>query len=94
MTCGGWSYELLIPGAIGGRDRLASSVAEIGQWPLYYLRHIVYWRQPPLCRFRISRSPLHPTGDRSLGNLKSEHKQLATNARRSPGWVVIDHPED
>ena len=51
-------------------------------------------RPPALCRFRIPGRPFHPTGDRALGNLKSEHKQLAMNARRSSGWVVGDHPED
>ena len=25
---------------------------------------------------------------------KSEHKQLAVNARRSPAWIASDHPVD
>src|SRR5215475_10454893 len=55
---------------------------------------IVEKRQPALCGFRIPRCPFHPPGDRSLGNFKSEHKQLVVNARRSPAWVVSDHPVD
>ncbi|PYT96109.1 MAG: hypothetical protein DMG38_25030 [Acidobacteria bacterium] len=50
--------------------------------------------QPTPSRLGIPRSPCHPPGDRPPGNVKSEHKQLAMNARRSPGWVVSDHPED
>jgi hypothetical protein len=41
-----------------------------------------------------SRRPFHPTGDRSLGELKTEHEELAMDAWCSPSWVLGDHPED
>jgi hypothetical protein len=42
----------------------------------------------------ISRRPFHPTRDRSLAEIKTEHKKLAVDARRSPGWILNNHPED
>src|ERR1700730_12627241 len=50
--------------------------------------------KPALGRLRISRCPFHPTRDRSLRDIKTEHKKVAMNARRSPRWVLNDHPED
>src|SRR5258706_2155877 len=45
-------------------------------------------------RLRISRCPFHPTRDRSLRDIKTEHEKLAMDAWRSPRWVLNDHPED
>jgi len=42
----------------------------------------------------ISQLPFHPTGDRSLGELKTEHEELAMDARCSPSLVLGNHPED
>jgi hypothetical protein len=42
----------------------------------------------------VSRCPLHPAGDGSLGYIKAQHEKLAVNARRAPGWVLRHHPED
>ena len=50
--------------------------------------------KPALGWLRISRCPFHPTRDRSLRDIKTEHKKLAMNAWRSPRWVLNDHPED
>ena len=47
-----------------------------------------------LMTHRISRNPLHPAGDGSLGDIKAQHEQFAMNARRTPGWVLCHHPED
>ena len=50
--------------------------------------------QPALGSVRISRRSFHPTGDGSLGKVKTEHEEFAMNPRRSPSWVLNDHPED
>ena len=50
--------------------------------------------KPALDWLRISRCPFHPTRDRSLRNIKTEHKKLAMNAWRSPRWVLNNHPEN
>ena len=50
--------------------------------------------KPALGWLRISRCPFHPTRDRSLGDIETEHKKLAMNAWRSPRWVLNDHPEN
>src|SRR5258706_1702226 len=50
--------------------------------------------KPALGRLRISRCPFHPTRDRSLRDIKTEHEKLAMNAWRSPRWVLSDHPEN
>src|SRR5258708_33389784 len=42
----------------------------------------------------VSRRPFHPTRDRSLAVIKTEHKKLAMHARRCPGWILNDHPEN
>jgi len=42
----------------------------------------------------VSRCPLHPAGDDSLGDIKAQHEKLAVNARRAPGWVFRHHTED
>src|SRR5580692_10110521 len=41
-------------------------------------------------RLRISRRPFHPTRDRSLRDIKAEHKKLAMDAWRSPRGVLND----
>ena len=50
--------------------------------------------EPTLGWLGISRRPFHPTGDRSLGNIKTQHEELAMDARCSPSWVLGNHPED
>src|SRR5258708_20660439 len=50
--------------------------------------------KPARGRLRISRCPFHPTRDRSLRDLETEHEKLAMDACRSPPWVLNDHPED
>src|SRR6266852_3437046 len=50
--------------------------------------------KPALRRLRISRCPFHPTRDRSLRDIKTEHEKLAMDAWRSPRWVLNDHPEN
>jgi hypothetical protein len=50
--------------------------------------------KPAPGRLRISRRPFDPTRDRSLRDIKTEHEKLAMDARRSPRWVLNDHPED
>jgi len=50
--------------------------------------------EPTLGWLGTSRRPFHPTGDRSLGELKTAHEELAMNAWCSPSWVLGNHPED
>src|SRR5260370_3143146 len=50
--------------------------------------------KPAPGRLRISRRPFHPTRDRSLRNIKTEHEKLAMDAWRSPRCVLHNHPED
>src|SRR5215470_2226372 len=50
--------------------------------------------KPALGRLRISRHPFHPTRDRSLRDIKTEHEKLAMDAWRSPRWVLNNHPEN
>ena len=50
--------------------------------------------EPAFAWLRISRRPFHPTRNRSLAEIKTEGKKVAVNARRSPGWILNDHPED
>src|SRR5438105_11534584 len=42
----------------------------------------------------VSRRPLHPAGDGSLGGIEAQHEQFTVNARRAPGWVLRHHTED
>jgi len=49
---------------------------------------------PALGWLGISRNPLHPAGDGSLGDIEAQHEQFAVNARRTPGWVLRHHTED
>src|SRR5882762_6827621 len=50
--------------------------------------------EPAFSWLGISRRPFHPTRNGSLTEIKTEHKKLAVNARRSPGWILNNHPED
>src|SRR6266478_8565691 len=50
--------------------------------------------EPALASLRISRRSFHPTRDSSLGNIETEHKKLAMNARRFPRRILSDHAED
>src|SRR3984893_3385359 len=50
--------------------------------------------KPALGRLRISRCPFHPTRDRSLRDIKTEHEKLAVDAWRSPREVLNNHPEN
>jgi hypothetical protein len=42
----------------------------------------------------IPRSSFHPTGDGSLGGIKTEHEEFPVYPRRSPGRILNNHPED
>jgi hypothetical protein len=50
--------------------------------------------EPTLGWLRISRRPFHPTRNGSLRDIEAEHKKFAMDARRSPYWVLNNHPED
>src|SRR5260370_2756451 len=50
--------------------------------------------KPALGWLRISRCPFHPTRDRSLRDIKTEHEKLPMDAWRSPRWVLNDHPDN
>src|ERR1700736_1901836 len=50
--------------------------------------------EPTFGRVRISRRSFHPTGDRSLGEIKTEHEEFPMYPRRSPGCVLGNHLED
>jgi hypothetical protein len=51
-------------------------------------------RKPVFREFRISRGFAHPTGDRSLRNIKAEHEKFTMNPGRSPRRIFGDHLED
>src|SRR4029077_9869378 len=48
--------------------------------------------QPALGLVRTSRRSLHPTGDGSLGKIKTEHVEFPMDPWCSPGWVLGNHP--
>lgn len=50
--------------------------------------------EPTPARFWLPRRSSHPAGDRSLGNIETEHEKLAMDARRTPGRVLRDHAKD
>ncbi len=50
--------------------------------------------QPAFGSLWVSRHPLHPPGDRSLGNVETQHKKLPVNARRSPSRILCHKAED
>ena len=51
-------------------------------------------REPAFSRFRISGRASHPARDGSLGDIETEHEQLAVNARCAPRRVLGNHAED
>ncbi len=51
-------------------------------------------REPWLGRLRIPRRSLHPTRDRSFGNVEAEHQEFAVDSRRAPRGILRDHAED
>ena len=50
--------------------------------------------EPTLCRLGISRRSSHPPGDGSLGDIESDHEELAVNSRCSSGGIFCHHSED
>ena len=50
--------------------------------------------EPAFRKQRISRCFAHPAGDRSLGDIKSEHEKFTMNPGCSPGQIFGDHFED
>jgi len=50
--------------------------------------------EPAFRKQRISRCFAHPAGDRSLGDIKSEHEKFTMNPGCSPGRIFGDHFED
>src|SRR5499427_8114686 len=55
---------------------------------------VIRKKYAPALGWGISRNPLHPAGDGSLGDSKAQHEQFAMNARRATGWVLCRHPQD
>jgi len=49
---------------------------------------------PSLRGLGISRRSLHPPGDRSLRDMKTEHEQFAVDAWRSPRRILTNHSKD
>src|SRR5260370_7335126 len=50
--------------------------------------------EPTFGGLGISRRPFHPTRDRSLTEIKTEHAEFPMDPRCSPGGVLNDHTED
>src|SRR5262249_29195748 len=50
--------------------------------------------RPTFGRLRNSRSPAHPAGDGSLGDIETQHEEFTVNARGAPGWVLRHHLDD
>jgi hypothetical protein len=50
--------------------------------------------KPAPARPRIFRHSLHPAGNRSFGNIETEHEKFTVDARSSPGGILNDHLED
>jgi hypothetical protein len=50
--------------------------------------------EPTFGRVRISRRSAHPARDRSLGEIKTEQEEFSVYPRRSPGWILGNHPEN
>ena len=50
-------------------------------------------REPSFRGFWISRSASHPTGNRSLRNIESEHQKFPVDSWRVPSRVLGNHPE-
>jgi hypothetical protein len=50
--------------------------------------------EPTFGSLGISGRSSHPAGDGSLGDVKTQHQQLAVDTRRAPGWILPNHPKD
>jgi hypothetical protein len=50
--------------------------------------------EPAFPRLRISCRFAQPAGNGSLGDVKTQHQQLAMDARRIPGLILSHHPKD
>ena len=50
--------------------------------------------EPTFDSLEISWRSFHPAGDRSLGNIKTKHHELAVDARRSPRRILRDQSKD
>ena len=50
--------------------------------------------QPALDPVSVSLRLFHPTGDSSLGKIKTEHAEFPMNPRCSLGRVLNEHTED
>src|SRR6266852_854848 len=50
--------------------------------------------EPTFGSLGIFRRPAHLAGDSSLGDLKTQHQQLARDTRRAPGGILPHHPKD
>ncbi|PYT96728.1 MAG: hypothetical protein DMG38_22780 [Acidobacteria bacterium] len=50
--------------------------------------------KPALGWFGMAGCTAHPAGDRSIGNIKTKHEELAMDARCAPRWIFNNHPED
>ncbi len=57
---------------------------------------VVQKGEPALGWFRISWRSFHPTRDRSLRDIKTEHQEFTVDARRPPGRVLgrVEQPSD
>jgi hypothetical protein len=51
-------------------------------------------REPALGWLRVPRRSFHPTGDRSLREIKTEHEEFPVYPRCAPSWILNNHPED
>ena len=51
-------------------------------------------REPTLGRLGVPRRSSHPTGNGSLRDIKTQHEELAVDARRSQSWILGHHSED
>src|ERR1700686_1728513 len=44
--------------------------------------------------FRVSRCSFHPARNRSFRDIETKHEKLAVDARRAPGRILGNNPED
>src|SRR5580704_2569587 len=50
--------------------------------------------EPAFGPFGISRCSFHPARNSPLGKIETQHEKLPVDARRSPGRILGNHPED